>query len=205
MSIGADRPIRAAARGGFTLAELLVSVSIIVGLIGLLLPAVAAVRTEARRVSCLSNLHQISVALTSYTHAHGGRLPAARYMPSPFVSIYADPPMPEVLSRYSGAGLGHALYHCPHDAGYVHGLCGTSYFYLPLFAATRIEDEPAIEYAAWSADQIPLSGDFDNGLFLTSRGELEVPPFHDRRNLAFADGHVGTLDADGHITYRDLD
>jgi prepilin-type N-terminal cleavage/methylation domain-containing protein/prepilin-type processing-associated H-X9-DG protein len=51
---------------GFTLVELLVVISIIGILMGLLVPAVTAVRERARILSCASNLRQLAVACTSY-------------------------------------------------------------------------------------------------------------------------------------------
>ncbi len=53
-------------RRGFTLIELLVIVAIIGLLLALLLPAVQAAREAARRGSCLNNLRQFGIALSSY-------------------------------------------------------------------------------------------------------------------------------------------
>jgi competence protein ComGC len=53
-------------KNGFTLVDLLVSVTIIGLLLSLLLPAVQAVRESSRSASCKNNLRQVSLGITSF-------------------------------------------------------------------------------------------------------------------------------------------
>lgn len=60
---------------GFTLIELLVVMAIIVALAALLLPPLARAKEHARRIKCISNLKQISLATKLFASDHDGKIP----------------------------------------------------------------------------------------------------------------------------------
>lgn len=66
----------------FTLVELLVCLSVVALLTGIMLPALRHVREVSLRIRCASNMHQIGIALSTYAHLNGDRLPS---------SWFADP------------------------------------------------------------------------------------------------------------------
>jgi len=67
--------VRKRERRAFTLIELLVVMVIIALLIGLLLPALARAKEEARKTQCRSNLRQIGLAVQMYANDNGGWSP----------------------------------------------------------------------------------------------------------------------------------
>lgn len=104
-------------RRAFTLVELLVVIAIIGGLIALLLPAVQSARGSARRMSSLSNLKQMGVAVHGYHDAK-------RRLPPGFTSTTAgswpggaNDPVPE-----SGPGWSFFAEILPHiEEAALHG------------------------------------------------------------------------------------
>lgn len=81
---------------GFTITELLVSLSVMSVLMALLLPAVQQARATSRRVQCLNNLRQLAVGTTSFEGAYG-YLPGGCGSPTPFEPAVA----PGALSAHA--------------------------------------------------------------------------------------------------------
>jgi prepilin-type N-terminal cleavage/methylation domain-containing protein len=65
---------------GFTLIELLVVIAIIAILASLLVPAVTSALERGRSANCMSNLHQVGIAMQLFSNDHNGLWPAPTYI-----------------------------------------------------------------------------------------------------------------------------
>jgi prepilin-type N-terminal cleavage/methylation domain-containing protein len=59
---------------GFTLIELLVVIAIIALLMALLFPAFSKAREQGKRIVCMSNLRQLTIAWTAYAQMNSEKL-----------------------------------------------------------------------------------------------------------------------------------
>lgn len=100
-----------AGRGGFTLVELLVVLTIMAILIGILLPAVKKAREEGRAVVCATQLNQLFVASFAYTEAHDDFLPYTGWKDGAG-AMYREW-WPTQISRFMGTQLD--IFSCPSD------------------------------------------------------------------------------------------
>src|SRR5436305_2061149 len=69
-------------RGGFTLIEVLVVISVISLLLAMIMPAMARARATSKRTACASNLRQIGIGTRCYLNATNDVLPYASLLPS---------------------------------------------------------------------------------------------------------------------------
>lgn len=105
-------------RSGFTLLELLITLGIIATLMAVLIPTTQAVRQQARKCLCASNLRQIGQSLLLYVQDHQNRLPYVvepMWKPGQPADLSVDPrQFPQsfirVMDRY---GVNESLMTCP--------------------------------------------------------------------------------------------
>jgi prepilin-type N-terminal cleavage/methylation domain-containing protein/prepilin-type processing-associated H-X9-DG protein len=163
----------------FTLIELLVVIAIIGVLAALLLPVMGRAKESGRAAACLSNLHQIGIALQLYVQDNNNRLP---YMRDKSLTTTNELPSPDmVLSNYLG---NLKVLRCPSDRQQVFETTGSSYYWNNLLNGQDADHLSAFGIG-FAPHQIPLFCDKDK--FHAARGpKKEV-------NYLYADGHLKNL------------
>lgn len=113
---------------GFTIVEVLVVIGVIGVLMGLIVPALGAVRRSGQNTQCLSNLRQLWVSVDAYQTVSDRLLPNCNFLPA----ASSEGPvggLPTLLERYIDPKS--ESWFCPADVDEESIATGTSYFYLP--------------------------------------------------------------------------
>ena len=163
----------------FTLIELLVVIAILGALAALLLPVLSRGKEAARATSCLSNLHQIGVALQLYVQDSNNRLPTVRDR-SPGGTN--DLPSPDLIlaSHLSGSSN---VWRCPSDRKQLFEQTGSSYAWNSLLNGQNA-DHLKIFFID-NPQRIPVF--FDKEDFHIARGPTRAV------NYLYADYHLKNL------------
>lgn len=191
---------------GFTLIELLLVITIVAILLGLLLPALPAIRDSARRAACSSNLAGVGQAMTIYFQQSKDTFPNARYMPPPWLSGSPFVGLPEAMKQVFEDTS--PAWRCPgdrwvapttyEDATGTTRESGVSYTYVTPLSGQRLENTFFVKRLLMTASQVAVLYDFDNspaeGYETQDGRKVVVPPFHRSRAVLFADGHVDKFD-----------
>lgn len=185
---------------GFTLVELLVSISIISVLMSVLFPVLGVVIESGRNVVCLSNLHTYGQLISMYREDHGGVLPFSRHVFNDVVvsrtgfidSVvpYMDGVNPPHTSA-DGAMITYYPFRCPSDPS-LSQISGMSYAYAPaafmnisLSPSDREIDARAKEVTIMLDERTVILADGDHWHANGDRNSLimdgSVKRLHDRR------------------------
>ena len=167
----------------FTLVELLTVMAIIAVLAALLLPVASRAKEAARASVCLSNLHQVGLALQIYVSENNNKLPVMR-------DVSTDPAVAATnifpaINKVLAAPLGNPnVLRCPSDNQHLFELTGSSYSWNSLLNGEDA-DHLVVFSISFSPQEIPVV--FDKDAFHQARGPDKAV------NYLYADGHIKNL------------
>jgi len=171
--------VRLSRISAFTLIELLVVIAIMGLLAALILPALGRAKEAGRATRCLSNLHQMGLALQLYVQDNHDRLP---YMNDRSLTTTNPYPPPDVvLSNYFG---NVNVLRCPSDNKQLFETTGCSYFW-NFWLNGEDADHLVAVGITFQPHQIPLFCDKEG--FHKARGAAKA------QNFLYADGHIKNL------------
>jgi prepilin-type N-terminal cleavage/methylation domain-containing protein/prepilin-type processing-associated H-X9-DG protein len=169
-------------RIGFTLIELLVVIAIIAILAALVLTGMTRAKESGRSAACLSNLHQIGVALQLYVQDNGDRLPVMR---DRLAGTNQPPDAPPAVDMVLKDQLGNTnVLRCPSDKLLVYEQTGSSYSWNNLLNGQK-DDNLNVMGMHFDPHAIPVF--YDKSAFHAARGPGKGV------NYLYADGHIKNL------------
>ncbi|MEI9864761.1 MAG: type II secretion system protein [Limisphaerales bacterium] len=167
----------------FTLIELLVVIAIIGILAALLLPMMARTKESARATACLSNLHQVGLALQIYVQDNNNKLPVMRDV-STDAAVAATNTFP-AIQNVLAAQLGNTnVLRCPSDLQQFFERTGSSYAWNSLLNG---EDADHLKVFNINFDSHEIPVVYDKEDFHKARGASKAV------NYLYADGHIKNL------------
>ncbi|HEV2694538.1 MAG TPA: prepilin-type N-terminal cleavage/methylation domain-containing protein [Verrucomicrobiae bacterium] len=169
-------------RTAFTLIELLVVIAIIAILAAMLLPALSKAKERGRTASCLSNLHQIGIALQLYVDENHNHLPYMQDVATNTAVTNLYPSVNVVLASQLGSVK---ILHCPSDNQIPSwfDLTGSSYSWNLLLNGADASNPPKTFLGVgFTIDQIPVFNDAES--FHSANGTAHA------RNYLYADQHA---------------
>ena len=169
--------------GAFTLLELLVVLAIIALLAGLLLPALGRAKASARAAACLSNLHQVGIALQIYVPENSNKMPVLRDV-STDPAVAATNTFPAIQNALATQLSNTNVLRCPSDGPDYFGRTGSSYGWNSLLNGEDA-DHLKVFNIPFSALEIPVV--YDKESFHSQLGANRAV------NYLYADGHIKNL------------
>ncbi len=154
-------------------------IAIIGTLAALVLPALGRAKESGRATGCLSNLHQIGLALQLYVQENNNRLPFMRDKSLTGTNDLTSPD--QVLSSQLG---NLRVLRCPSDKQQLFEQTGSSYSWNSLLNG-QDADHLSVLGMKFDPHQIPLM--FDKEKFHIARGPAKA------LNFLYADGHIKNL------------
>ncbi len=157
-------------------------IAIIALLAGLLLPVVSRAKEAGRSTACLSNLHQIGIALQMYVQDNNNHLPVMRDCASRTNLPPNSLPSPDTVLSNELGNL--KVLFCPSDRQQLFEQTGSSYAWNSLLNGQNA-DHFEIFGMNFNPHQIPLM--YDKEAFHIARGDKKGV------NYLYADSHIKNL------------